>query len=106
VSDTVTSDPRVRVTQSNWYLYHSGDSSLYGPDGFVRAVIEEVCDEVVEGDGGLKHARRRVFVSATEIRDTNRDQWDQVDEALEAMSNADFHALVDQGTLIPFPLNR
>ena len=103
MSDVAVSDPRVRVAQNRWYLYRSSDSSLYGPDGFVRAVIEEACDEVVEGDGGLKHAVRRVFLSAVEIRDTNPNQWDYLDEALEAMSDKEFQALVETRTVIAIP---
>lgn len=101
MSDETLSDPQARITQNRWYLYHTSDTSLYGPDGFVRAVIEEVCDEIVEGDGGLKHTCRRAFVSAVDMRDTNPDQWDGLDESLEEMSDDEFQALVDMGTLIP-----
>jgi len=102
MSDATLSEPHTRITQNRWYLYHSRDTALYGPGGFVRAVIEEVCDETVEGDGGTIHVCRRAFVSAVDLRDTNADQWDKLDEALEAMSDQQFSVLVDQGTIIPF----
>lgn len=100
MSDATLSDPRTRIAQNRWYLYHSSDVSLYGPDGFVRAVIEEVCDETVEGDGGLKHTCRRAFVSAVDMRDTNPGQWDRLGETIEEMSDDEFQALVDQGTIL------
>lgn len=101
MSDATLSDPQVRAAQNKWYLYHSSDTAVYGPDGFVRAIIEEASGEVVEGDVGLKHTRRSVFVSAVELRDTNPDERDKLEEALEAMSDEEFQTLIDKRTVIP-----
>jgi hypothetical protein len=100
VSETNLSDPQLRATHNNWYLYHD-TSRIHGPDGYVRAIIEEARGEMVAGDGGAVHTYRRAFVSAVNMRDTNPDEWDQLDETLEAMSDGQFHDLIDKGTAIP-----
>ncbi len=99
--NATSNEPLARATRNKWYLYHSADASRYGSDGFVRAVIEVVQDEVVQGDGGLKHTPRRAFLSAVEMRDTNADQWDKLDETLEAMSDDEFQTLIDREIAIP-----
>ena len=65
-------------------------------------LIEEVLDECVY-DHDVPRVYRRAFVSAVNRRDTNADQWDELDETLEEMSDASFHQLIQQGVVVPIP---
>jgi hypothetical protein len=108
MSDATLSDPRVRAAQNHWYLYFSRDPA-YGPDGHVRAVIEESCDEIWSGDDGPTRARRRVYLDVVSLRDFPRPTiqselaaHDGLDWAIEnEMSDEQFQELVDNGTIIP-----
>jgi hypothetical protein len=108
VSAATLSDPQVRATQNKWYLYFTRETP-YGPDGHVRAVIEEVCDEILDDDGGPKRTMRRVYLEASDVRDSPRPEaWvgcashDALDMRIECeMSDDEFRELVDNGTIIP-----
>jgi hypothetical protein len=113
VSDATLSNPQVRATQNKWYLYFSR-APYHGPDGHVRAVIEEVCDEILNGDGGPKRTLRRVYLDAEEVRDTlPPEAWigcaahDGLDQTIESeMSDERFQELINDGTVIPISVPR
>jgi|SRR5665213_3234566 len=108
MSDATLSDPQARAAQNRWYLYFSRDP-MHGQHGHVRAVIEEVCDEIWSGDGGPTRARRTVFLDAVTLRDTPRPAitteyaaFDGLDWTVEnEMSDEEFRALIADGTIIP-----
>lgn len=107
MSQETFSDPQVRATQNRWYLYFSRDPR-YGDCGRVRAVIEEVCDEILNGDGGPKRHYRNVYLDAVDVRDSPTPPiaadiaiYDGLDCALEEMSDDEFQQLIDKRTIVP-----
>jgi hypothetical protein len=107
VSDTTLSDPQVRATQNDWYLYFSRDPA-YGSDGRVRAVIEVVTDELIAGDGGPTRAWRNTYLDTVDLRDFPRPRpaselvaHDGLEHTIEEMSNEEFQELISDGTIVP-----
>ena len=106
MSDATLSDPRARAAQNRWYLYYTRDS--LAPQGEVRAVIEELCDEQ---DTDPRRAVRRVYLHADYVRDAPRPPitaesacHDRLDRRIERdMSDEEFMELIDAGTIIPIP---
>jgi hypothetical protein len=108
VTETTLNDPQVRATKNRWYLYFSRDP-MYGDDGRVRAVIEEVGDEMLNGDGGPKRHRRTVYLEAGDVaampaklNDEESAAYDGLDKRIEnELDDAAFQRLIDDGTIIP-----
>lgn len=110
MSDATLSDPHVRAAQNRWYLYFDGGPA-HGPDGLVRAVIEEVGDEILNGDDGPKRTLRRVFLNAMDVRDNRQPSmigesasYDGLDNRIETWtSDEEFQRLIAEGTVVPIP---
>jgi hypothetical protein len=108
MSQETLSNPQVRAKQNRWYLYFSRDPR-YGECGRVRAVIEEACDEILNGDGGPKRHYRNVYLDALDVRDSPTPPiaadiaiYDGLDQAIEAeMSDEEFHRLIAEGIVVP-----
>lgn len=108
MSEATLTDPQVRAAQNRWYLYFDTDP-MHGRSGCIRAVVEEVCDEIFSGDGGPTRQRRKVYLNAETVRDapTSRASslgaaYDSLDWRIEnEMGNKEFRRLIDQGTIIP-----
>ncbi len=108
MSEATLSDPNVRAAQNRWYLYFDSDP-MHGPAGCVRAVIEEICDEIFSGDGGPTRQRRNVYLDAGTVRDMptprrseERAAYDGLDWRIEnEMDDDEFLGLIDSGTIIP-----
>jgi hypothetical protein len=105
---SLSSDVQARAAQSRWYLYFSRDRR-YGPEGYVRAVIEEEPGEVLNGDDGPERHRRRVFLSAVDVRDNTPPPiasesgiYDGLDQTIEiGMDDESFQTLIIDGVVIP-----
>lgn len=108
MSEATWNDPRVRAAENRWYIYFSTDP-MYGPKGHVRAVIEEVWDEILNGDGGPKRHARNVYLEVSDVatmpakrNDEDEAAYDGLDKRIEnEMDDAAFQALIDDGTIIP-----
>jgi hypothetical protein len=114
MSEATLNDPRVRAAESRWYIYFDANPR-YGPKGHVRAVIEEVCDEILNGDGGPKRHYRNVYLEAHDVATTPAKQaggmdmgaYDGLDWDIEnEMDDSDFQQLINNGTVIPITASR
>ncbi len=109
MSDATRNDARVRAAQNRWYLYNSIGDPAFGRSPHVRAVIEEVCDEILNGDGGPKRTMRNVFLDATDVRDAPTPRpssesaaYDGLDWRLEnEVDDEEFQRLIDGGAVVP-----
>ena len=109
MSEATWHDPHVRARENRWYIYFSRDPR-YGQKGHVRAVIEEVWDEVLNGDGGPKRHARNVYVEGSDVATTrlperNDEDWatyDGLDWDIEnGMDDDAFQRLIAEGTVVP-----
>lgn len=106
MSEATLNTPRVRAAENRWYIYFDANPR-YGPKGHVRAVIEEVRDEILNGDGGPKRHLRHVYLEAHDVATTpaggiDTAAYDGLDWDIEnEMDDSDFQQLIDNGTVIP-----